>query len=250
LELPDGRTLLYDAGHMGSPLSATQAIAPVLWSRGITHLDAVIISHADADHYNALPELLDRFHVGVVYVSPVMFRDEQPGVSLLRAKIEKHQVPIRFLYAGKTLRLGDGVESEVLHPSRRGGAGSDNSNSIVLALDYAGERLLLPGDLEPPGLDDVLAEEPLDCSIVMAPHHGSARSRPRGFAEWSRPEWVVISGSRSRDASEVTDAYRSYGADVLHTAHDGAIRFIISPAGTTVETWHDGAWHERKHRGN
>jgi hypothetical protein len=84
----------------------------------------------------------------------------------------------------------------------------------------------------------------------MAPHHGSARSRPRGFAEWSRPEWVAISGSRSRDASEVIDAYRSYGADVLHTAHDGAIRFIISPAGTTVETWHDGAWHERKHRGN
>lgn len=55
LELPDGRTLLYDAGHLGPPGVASRAIAGYLWSRGRTHLDAVVLSHADADHYNALP---------------------------------------------------------------------------------------------------------------------------------------------------------------------------------------------------
>lgn len=55
IELPGGQTLLYDAGRMGSPLAGTRAVAATLWSRRIRHLDAVVISHADADHYNALP---------------------------------------------------------------------------------------------------------------------------------------------------------------------------------------------------
>src|SRR5262249_8919797 len=68
LELPDGKTLLYDAGRLGQPVGGAQSISSVLWSRGISHLDAIVISHADADHYNSLPELLRRFSVGAVYV--------------------------------------------------------------------------------------------------------------------------------------------------------------------------------------
>jgi hypothetical protein len=43
---------------------------------------------------------------------------------------------------------------------------------------------------------------------------------PLGFAQWSSPRFAVISGARARDATEVIDAYRSYGAEVLYTAHD------------------------------
>ena len=53
--------MLYDAGRFGSPVMGTHSIAGFLWSRGITHLDAVILSHADVDHYNALPGLIERF---------------------------------------------------------------------------------------------------------------------------------------------------------------------------------------------
>src|SRR5690606_29944679 len=171
----------------------------VLWSRGITHLDAVVLSHADADHYNALPELLRRFSVGVVYVSPVMFHREPESVLALRKAIEEHGIPLKTIDSRQTLRLSGDARCRVLHPPRRGVPGSDNANSIVLALEYAGRRILLPGDLETPGLEDVLEEEPLPTDVVMAPHHGSARSNPRGFAAWATPAWVVISGGRSRD---------------------------------------------------
>jgi competence protein ComEC len=50
IELPDGRNILYDSGRLGSPLSGARPIAALLWSRGITHLDAVVVSHADSDH--------------------------------------------------------------------------------------------------------------------------------------------------------------------------------------------------------
>ena len=59
LELPDGETILYDAGSLGSPERASHTIASFLWSRRITQLDAIVLSHADVDHYNALPGLLE-----------------------------------------------------------------------------------------------------------------------------------------------------------------------------------------------
>jgi competence protein ComEC len=55
LEFPDGHTLLYDAGRLGSPAGGAQSISDFLWSRNISHLDAVVLSHSDTDHYNSLP---------------------------------------------------------------------------------------------------------------------------------------------------------------------------------------------------
>jgi competence protein ComEC len=132
------------------------------------------------DHFNALPGLLERFSVGEVCVSPVMFEKETPAVQFLRSAIEEHGVPVHEVRAGDRLRGGKGCAVEVLHPPRYGVLGSDNANSIVLAVDYQDREVLLPGDLESPGLDDVLAEEPRHCDVLMAPHHGSRQSHVPG----------------------------------------------------------------------
>jgi len=241
VELPDGRALLYDAGRLGASASSVRPIAAVLWSRGITHLDAVIVSHADSDHYNALPELLQRFSVGVVYVSPLMFRDPSEALDVLRQAIESQSVPLRELDSTDRLRA-EGVVLEVLHPPRRGVLGSDNANSIVLRITYEGRTILLPGDLESPGLEDVLAESPLDCDLVMAPHHGSVRSNPRGFSRWSTPEWVVISGGRAGDMEQLRGAYQRSSTRALHTQMDGAIQAVLSRDALRVARWSESRW--------
>jgi competence protein ComEC len=238
VELPNGRNLLYDSGRLGSPLSGVRPVSAVLWSRGITHLDAVVISHADADHFNAIPGLLDRFSIGAIYVSPVMFENLPPAVKELRDSIVRAGVPIREIYGGQRLAAGSETTMEVLHPPRKGVFGSDNANSIVLLIEHAGRRILLTGDLESPGLDDLLAEEPLDCDIVLAPHHGSPRSNPGRFADWSRPEFVVISGRRGladlATTESVKHSFRLRGAEVFHTAEDGCVRVEASRRGLSV----------------
>jgi competence protein ComEC len=128
---------------------------------------------------------------------------------------------------------------QILHPPRHGIVGSDNANSLVLEVTQAGRRLVLPGDLESPGMDDLLAEDPLDCDVVLAPHHGSLGSHPQGFGRWSSPEWVIISGARSEP---VEQAYASRGRAVLHTAKQGAVRVSFSPRGVTVRTWRGRPW--------
>jgi competence protein ComEC len=243
VELPGGETLIYDIGSGPAPGRATRATAAVLWSRGITHVDAVVVSHADVDHYNGLPELLDRVSVGAVYVSPVMFEDETPALTALRSAIVENNVPLVEFSSGDRLSVRGGAKIEVLHPPRRGVIGSDNANSIVLRIGYAGRHILLPGDLESPGLEDLLAEEPLACDLVMAPHHGSARSNPEGFAAWSSPRYVVISGGPGADTEVVKRAYRAAGAEVFHTAEQGAVRVVLEADGNvTARSWRESPW--------
>jgi competence protein ComEC len=231
LELPSGAKVLYDAGRFAAPEMGTDAISAALWSKGIVHLDAVILSHADADHFNALPGLLKRFSVGVVYVSPVMFEDNNMALDALRAAIDAAGVPLGELAAGDVLSAGDRCLLDVLHPTKRGSLGGDNANSLVLAVRFAGRTILLAGDLEPPGLNDLLAEEPCPTDVLLAPHHGSRRSDPPGLAAWCSPKYVIISGGLRINLQETTAAYRAVGARILHTGQCGAIDVVVDDRG-------------------
>ncbi|MEX0793232.1 MAG: ComEC/Rec2 family competence protein, partial [Pirellulaceae bacterium] len=229
LELPEGRTILYDCGRLGSPRRASEIASATLLSRGIRHLDAVVLSHEDVDHYNGLPGLMERFSVGVVYASWPMLRDPSPLGERLSAEIERLGVPVKMVAASDRLDLPGGVEISVLHPAGRGVLGSDNANSIVLLIEYAGQRILLPGDLESPGLEWLLAEQPIPCDVVMAPHHGSQNSHPAAFYPWCQPKWVVVS-SGSQEV-EGLDAATLQGLEtspeVLNTAQDGAVEVVL-----------------------
>ena len=94
LELPDGHTVLYGAGRTaGQPLAAHRLGLSV--DAGVPHIDAVVLSHADSDHYNALPELLERFSVGTVYVSPVMFDATNASLRYLSDAIDRAKAESR-----------------------------------------------------------------------------------------------------------------------------------------------------------
>ena len=136
---------------------------------------------------------------------------------MLLDAIHRAGVPIREIWSGDRLHVGPDVTVQVLHPPRKGVVGSDNANSVTLGVEYAGRRILLPGDLESPGIDDVMAEAPYDCDVLLAPHHGSRRSDPPGFAAWSTPEWVVLSGGGGEQAAPVIRTYEQAGAGVLVT---------------------------------
>ena len=233
MELPDGRTLLYDAGRMGSPHPAARAVGGYLWSRGRTHIDAVVLSHADADHYNAIPRLLKQFSIGAIYMSPEMLANDSHGVQALKQAIAE---------AGSG--QGGPVQIDVLHPPQRGlltpdPDRSDNAHSIVLAVQYAGHRLLLPGDLESPGMDDLIAEEPWDTDVLLAPHHGSPRSDPPGFSAWCRPEWTIVSGGEGEavESEAIRAAYQQTGRRLLNTANDGAVQVVLGERGIEIYTW-------------
>jgi competence protein ComEC len=227
LELPSGQTVLYDAGQFSSPRSGARTIAAFLWSRGITRVDTVILSHPDLDHYNALPELLDRLGVREIRVPAGMFDQESWALAALLQAVQRSGTPIREISQGARVDAGADCRIDVLHPPQGGTVGADNAGSVTLAVDYYGRRILLPGDLEGSGLSELIAQSPWDCDVLLAPHHGSRGSNPPGLAAWCTPEVVVVSGSDEQDLEETVSAYRAAGASVFHTGRVGAVHVGI-----------------------
>ncbi|MGL4512715.1 MAG: ComEC/Rec2 family competence protein [Lacipirellulaceae bacterium] len=243
---PSGAAVLCDAGALRDPVQSADTIARVLWAKGVTRLDAVVVSHADVDHFNALPGLLERMAIRAVWVSHRTFprsaqeTDAGAPAALVRLLAERG-TPLRGLVTGDVLRVGppsDDTRLRVLHPTDLGVMGSDNANSLVLGVEHAGRRVLVTGDLETPGLEQVLAQEPYDCDVLVAPHHGSERSDPPGLARWSRPEGVVISSGRPE--SSVAGAYRLAGAWVANTHDTGGIDVVLNAKGVRSRSWRTG----------
>jgi competence protein ComEC len=184
LETPDGRVLLYDAGALGGPDVTRKQIAPFLWSRNIRRIDEVFLSHADLDHFNGLPSLLDRFAVGQVSCTPTFADKTAPGVPVTLDAIRGRGIPMRILKAGDHLSAGS-VALGVLHPPADGPPGKENLRSLVLVVHHGDHRLMLTGDLEGAGLERVLALGPLPVDILTSwPFLNAAAADTNGYLKY------------------------------------------------------------------
>jgi competence protein ComEC len=241
IELPGGRTVLYDSGAMNGPDVTRRQIAPFLWHRGIRRIDELILSHADLDHFNGLPALLERFPVGQVTTTPSFADKSTPGVREALAAIERHAIPMRIVQAGDRLSSGN-VDIEVLHPPAQGPEGKENFRSLVLVIRHAGHSLMLTGDLEGPGLARVVDLLPPKVDVLMAPHHGSRAGdhvellNRSTLARLTHP-WVMISCQGwPRSSPSRADPYAASGALYLGTWPHGAITVRSSSSQLEVET--------------
>ena len=245
LETPDGKVLVYDAGSISGPEVSRRKIAPFLWSKKITTIDKLLISHADLDHFNGLPFLLQSFKVRSVATTPSFSQKPTPGVALVNQLLSNPQANLELFTKGKSWSSG-GVEFEVLHPPEVGPSGNENTRSMVIEVGYKGFKMLLTGDLQSPGLEMVLQLPPRAVDVLMAPHHGSKKSLPQEFLHWCTPASVVI-GTQG-------DIYPSMPLPLnsvskwMSTRDDGAITLRFHKSGIAIETFVDlkrEPWHDR-----
>lgn len=239
IRTPDGRTLMYDAGSFGSCETGIRGVSACLWSLGIRRIDELVISHADVDHFNAVPGIAERFPVGLVRISPQMAGHPAESVRFLLAELERMGVPVEWLSkTGSGVNTGPTLRSRVLAPAPETMHDSDNANSIVLLLEHpeSSSSILLTGDIEGPGLESL--EWPGDrMTLAVAPHHGSLGSDPAAFCQGARPEVVVISADRDRLSAESLRLYRASTPQVLDTGVHGAIRIRFQKEGLVGKSW-------------
>lgn len=229
IQTGDGQQWLYDAGATTDPQATGQRIVAVMREMGVTRLDGIVLSHFDADHFNAVPYITERFPVGVVMTSDRRLGEAVRATTACR---------VQWL----PLQRGGGVLIPQLGRLQSlTTRGADNERSLVLS-DGSGQRFCLTGDLEGEGLDRLLSRDGGKFDVLLVPHHGSRHSRPPDVAQWAAARWAVISGGwRDRD-SEVLESYRRAGTQVLNTA-DGAI--TIGWDGkrlSSVRQWRSGRW--------
>lgn len=146
-------TLLYDTGARFSRRFdiGEAVVAPYFRWRGRERLDALVLSHGDSDHAGGAESVMSEMTVARRISS-----EQHLGDTLCRA--------------GQRWQW-DGVEFAFLHPDDEGFR--DNDASCVLAVTAAGERALLVGDIEAEAEQVLIARQPVESQLLIAPHHGS-----------------------------------------------------------------------------
>jgi competence protein ComEC len=236
IETPDGRVIVYDSGATGGPDVTRRYIAPFLWSRGIRRIDDVILSHADLDHFNGVPQLAERFAIGRVVCTPTFAERSLPAVRRTVSALEERAIAMEIVHAGQRWQTDD-VSFEVLHPPAQGPAGKENVRSLVLLARHGDWSMLLTGDLEEAGLTQVLAKKPPPIDVLMAPHHGSDRSNVPALAAWAKPKLVVSCQTVPTSERASVRMYEKIGAKYLGTWPHGAITIRPDDADAPVRTY-------------
>jgi competence protein ComEC len=225
--------VVFDAGS--SRLDAGgRMIVPALRRLGVRHLDAVVISHPNLDHYSAVPELVESFAVKEVYVTSRMLEESQSDLhgpaAFLIQWLRQRGVIVHTAEAGQQARFG-AVHWRWLHPPPGFRPAGTNDSSMVITLEAAGRRVLFCGDLARDGIDALRQANPDLCAdVVELPHHGSYSSAAERFVRSLRPQIVVQSTGRTRwRRDHWADALR--GVQRLVTARDGACSVEIDRRG-------------------
>jgi len=225
---PDKRTIICDAGNLVSPRYAADTMSQSLWRLGKTHIDALLISHPDTDHFNGIPILMERFSIGVVLISPYFTEPEDATATpwgLLRRKLEERRIPIRIVGKGDDLSEWGLADSLILHPPKADFAEPDNTNatSLVVRLEHRGVGILLPGDLDGREPSPFLLKEPMRTEIVMLPHHGGRSMQTESLLEWTTPQTLLVSHGKLTYKPEILEQFRQQGYEVRSTFAEGAI---------------------------
>jgi competence protein ComEC len=249
---PAGRCLVYDAGRLGAAAAAGRSLSAVLRAEGVGVIDCLVLSHADTDHFNGVPALLQRFRVRQVVVPAAFLASRSATARGLLTQLRQRRISVQALAAGARIVLDQQCVARVLRPPPGPSppAANDNEQSLVLSVEAGSRRLLLTGDLEGDPLRQFIAAGPPQCDLLVAPHHGSVGTELTKLVQATGAEVVLVSGRGGRDWRQVADrcgSVRPAPPLVLRTAGPtgadrGAVATLLAPDGLQIARYTAGGW--------
>lgn len=247
---PDNSTILVDSGSTsGMPPAPVRDYITEVLGPDVDTIDHLVITHADADHYNLLPDVMRGFRIGHVYYvgfendynSPTFWTwldgfSEDRRTRLTETYFDASDSPHRQMDCGE-------ADVYVLAAAVRSNVSWKNAQSIVLMIRLGEFKAVLTGDATHATEDVILSRYDatfLDAHLLKIGHHGSlATSTSEEWANTIRPEVAVVSsGERNGYGHPRQEVVRRLES---HTINDPARAHPFSSATRKNKKyiWHD-----------
>lgn len=235
LRLPDGKVGVIDGGRRWG--KADPPVVRFCRALGISRLDFVMASHADADHIGGLVELVEQFEVALFIRGP---DTSESGVyAELEETLRRRHVKVHLARASDRIAgLGD-VQVHVINPA----AGFDNNEASIVALVKWREfEALLTGDIGAAAESSMLRRGvACDIDVLKVAHHGSAGSSTGEFLDAFKPEIGIVSvgekNSYGHPSPLALARLESRGIAVARTDQLGTLRVATNGRRIKVEHW-------------
>ena len=226
-----GRHFLIDGGSSTKEDLAKYTLLPFLHSKGVGHLDGIILTHDDIDHCSGLLQFLEAaaeekplISLSAVYLPDIAESAKGENYKRIENLCGQVGIPVRYISRGQRLRSGC-LTMECLHPVRGASYEDANEYSTTLLLRYRDSSLsqeedsavkpdlsgkaedfsaLLTGDLEGQGEEELLkyltetnllqaSEELPNIDVLKVAHHGSKNATSEHFLQLVHPDIAIIS---------------------------------------------------------
>ena len=233
------QTILIDGGGFYSNRFdvGVRLLAPAFGELGVSELDVVVLTHDDLDHRKGLIFILQNYRVGEFWIG----NDVSQLHYSLRQVLTAKKIPVKTLPAGWSEAPFWSVGKVQLFNGKGAGI-NKNDASLVMSLNVNGESLLLTGDLEAKGVENLLsAGLPTSISLLKIPHHGSRFSATDKLVDYLNPSsCLVSSGYQNRHHhpdQQVVDYLKKNQIELYRTDFDGTLQAQLNPSGWQVRRW-------------
>ena len=254
VQTDSGENYLFDCGSTSRTGVGEYVLVPFLKYNGIQKLDAVFVSHPDADHANGILELLALGQENGVEVRQLILPDiaEELRKNQLSELIEmvsmadqRRPIEIRYTSAGDAWECGS-ARFTCLNPAEGWSTENKNAYSECFYVEFlerstrgadqkSAVTMLLTGDVEGEGEEALMRQLALrgigQVDILKVAHHGSRGATSEEFLELIRPGIAVIScGSNNRYGhphAELLERLETEGSLIISTAHNGAVEVRV-----------------------
>ncbi len=243
VRIPGDHYLVYDAGNYESAgkQEAIEALEELIPDG--QDIDLLVLSHSDADHLGAVPEICDRYAVRRVLRGggPRTTATWQAADAAIVSEREEGCDDMNLMHQtvlpGSTLRIGEtfvtmvcGFHEPPGNWSLQNESERQNAGSIVVRLEYAGRSVLFCSGTVGRHIGDpnnaLIAAERfmvemkpavrIDSDAIIAPHHSADNGSAAAFIQAVSPHFVILSaGNKHGHPRQATaDRYLASGIDL------------------------------------
>lgn len=252
IETPEGNVILVDGGGVlpweKEPWQrkreaydvGKRVLIPYLKYQGIQSIDWLIMTHGDADHIGGLKAVVNQFSVKHVIRNHASLQGSME--TELMDCFRQQNIPVLIPKTGKEWELEPGIKWQFLYPSEKSGEENHgNDSSLVFLMTVYGKKVLMTGDVEQAGEQEIMRQWNLpQIDLLKVAHHGSRTSSGEKWLQSIQPRMAVISVGRNNrfghPSPEVLNRFKKRGVDIWRTDQDGAITVTISPHTWKVES--------------